>query len=110
LHGRTASGTATHPGIVAADPRVLPLGSQIRVSDAGAYSGTYIVADTGRAVGGRRIDLYIPNHADARRFGRRTVRVQVLERASSPAGEVRRSARHSGRRHQRVCKTGNRCA
>jgi 3D (Asp-Asp-Asp) domain-containing protein len=112
LHGRTASGTTTRPGIVAADPSVLPLGSQIRVSNAGTYSGTYTVADTGGAIGGRRIDVYIPNHAEARRFGRRTVRVQVLRYASSPKSGLHEKLRHSGRRHRRVCKTntGHRCA
>jgi len=110
LHGRTASGSMTRPGIVAADPNVLPLGSQIRVSDAGAYSGTYTVADTGGAIGGRRIDVYIPNHAEARRFGRRTVRVQVLQGGSSraPSGGFQRRLRHTGRSYRRVSKTNTR--
>ena len=106
IHGKTASGDITRPGIVAADPNVLPLGSQIRVSDAGAYSGTYLVADTGRAIGGRRIDLYIPNHAQALRFGRRTVRVQVMRNASSRAPSTRFYGRlhHAGSGHRRVGK------
>src|SRR5262245_14045832 len=41
LHGITAKGTVTHEGTVAADPSVLPLGSRIRVSKAGPYSGEY---------------------------------------------------------------------
>ena len=104
IHGKTASGSITRPGIVAADPNVLPLGSQIRVSDAGAYSGTYLVTDTGGAIGGRRIDVYIPNHAQALRFGRRTVRVQVVRYASSRAPRARFHSRlrHAGPRHRRV--------
>jgi rare lipoprotein A len=47
VEGITAKGTLTHDGIVAADPAVLPLGSVIRVSGAGPYSGTYVVTDTG---------------------------------------------------------------
>ena len=107
LHGRTASGSMTRPGIVAADPSVLPLGSRIRVSDARGYSGTYTVADTGGGIGGRRIDLYIPNHAEARRFGRRTVRVQLLQDASSraPSGRFHRRLRRAGRSQRRVGKT-----
>ena len=100
LHGRTASGTTVRPGIVAADPRILPLGSQIRVSDAGPYSGTYTVANTGHAVSGRRIDVYIPNHAEARRFGRRTVRVEVLQYGSSPKGGSHGKLRQSARTDQ----------
>ena len=79
IAGRTASGIHTRPGVVAADPSVLPLGSRIRVAGAGPYSGDYLVADTGGAVQGRKIDIYIPNEAEALRFGRRRVRVEVLE-------------------------------
>src|ERR1051326_6012051 len=42
LHSRpTAAGTVPHRGIVAADPAVLPLGSRIRITRAGAYNGIY---------------------------------------------------------------------
>ena len=77
--GTTAMGVHTRPGIVAADPTVLPLASRIRVSGAGSYSGIYTVADTGPAVKGREIDIFIPDLAAAKRFGRRRVRVEVLE-------------------------------
>lgn len=80
--GTTAAGTHTGPGIVAADPTVLPLGSRIRVDGAGAYSGVYTVGDTGPAVTGREIDIFIPDDGAARRFGRRRVGVQVLERGA----------------------------
>ena len=76
--GSTASGRETRHGIVAADPRVLPMGSHIRVTDAGAYSGMYTVADTGRKIKGEKIDIYIANDREARRFGRRTVQVEVV--------------------------------
>lgn len=78
LSGRTADGGRARPGIVAADLRVLPLGTRIRVSDAGAYSGDYQVADTGAAVKGTRIDIYVPSARAARTFGRRRVQVEVL--------------------------------
>lgn len=77
LKGRTASGEYVRPGIVAADPRVLPLGSVVKVH-AGQYSGVYHVKDTGGRVRGRRIDIYMPSTRDAVRFGRRTVRVEVI--------------------------------
>jgi 3D (Asp-Asp-Asp) domain-containing protein len=78
--GTTASGKQTRPGIVAADPSVLPLGSRIRVHGAGGYSGVYTVMDTGPAVKGREIDIYIPDGRKAKRFGRRRVQVEILER------------------------------
>lgn len=77
LRGRTASGKLVRKGIVAADPRVLPLGSKIRV-EAGRYSGEYLVADTGGAVRGRKIDIWIPTSREAMRFGRRKVKLTVL--------------------------------
>ena len=61
----------------AADPLVLPLGTRVRV-DAGQYSGEYVVADTGGAVRGKRIDIWTPNSREAMRFGRRTVKLTVL--------------------------------
>lgn len=78
LHGRTATGVAPATGMIAADPRVLPLGSRVRI-EAGSYSGEYVVADTGGAVKGHRIDIWTPTSRDAMRFGRRAVKLTVLE-------------------------------
>jgi 3D (Asp-Asp-Asp) domain-containing protein len=87
LKGRTASGRPVTKGIIAADPRFLPLGSRVRV-EAGPYSGEYVVADTGGAVRGRRIDIWTPTAREAMRFGRRTIKLTVLsfggKRRSTP--------------------------
>ena len=77
LRGRTASGRPVAKGLIAADPRHLPLGSRVRL-DAGTYSGEYLVADTGSLVRGRRIDIWTPSSREAMRFGRRTVKLTVL--------------------------------
>ncbi len=77
LKGRTATGRGVSRGIIAADPRVLPLGSRVRV-EAGNWSGEYLVADTGGKVKGKKIDIWVPNNGEARRFGRRTVKLTVL--------------------------------
>lgn len=77
LYGRTASGRPVAKGIIAADPRVLPLGTRVRL-DAGAYSGEYLVADTGGAIRGRRIDVWVPHSHEASRFGRRNIKLTVL--------------------------------
>ena len=74
LRGRTASGSNTRRGIVAADPRILPLGTRINL-EAGQYSGSYTVADTGGAIKGRKLDIWVANCSEARRFGRRKVSV-----------------------------------
>jgi 3D (Asp-Asp-Asp) domain-containing protein len=79
LKGRTASGGGVRRGIVAADPRVLPLGTRIQITS-GSYSGTYLVADTGGAVRGRILDIWVPNCSEAIRFGRKSISVSVLGR------------------------------
>ena len=60
LRGRTASGRPVAKGLIAADPRHLPLGSRVRL-EAGPYSGEYLVADTGSLVRGKRIDIWTPS-------------------------------------------------
>ena len=77
LRGRTASGKLVAKGLIAADPRHLPLGSRVRL-EAGPYSGEYLVADTGSMVRGRRIDIWTPSTREAMRFGRRTVKLTIL--------------------------------
>jgi 3D (Asp-Asp-Asp) domain-containing protein len=77
LRGKTASGLYVSKGLIAADPRFLPLGSRVRL-DAGAYSGEYLVADTGTSVKGRRIDIWTPTSREAMRFGRRPVKLTIL--------------------------------
>ncbi|HYY92920.1 MAG TPA: 3D domain-containing protein [Pyrinomonadaceae bacterium] len=79
LRGRTASGRPTSRGVIAADRRVLPIGTRVRL-EAGQYSGEYVVADTGGSVRGRKIDIWVPNAGEAMRFGRRPVRLTVLTR------------------------------
>jgi 3D (Asp-Asp-Asp) domain-containing protein len=89
LRGRTASGRMVSRGVIAADPSILPLGSRVRLDHPG-YSGEYIVADTGGAIRGRRIDIWTPSTGEAMRFGRRTVKLTVL---SYGARKTRRTAK-----------------
>jgi 3D (Asp-Asp-Asp) domain-containing protein len=83
LKGRTASGVFTRPGVIAADPRVLPLGTKVHI-EAGGYSGIYTVLDTGGMIKGNRIDIYIPTYTEAMLFGRRTIKVKILSKPSNP--------------------------
>jgi 3D (Asp-Asp-Asp) domain-containing protein len=90
LRGRTASGRGVARGIIAADRRLLPLGTRVRI-DAGHYSGEYLVADTGGAVRGRKIDIWVPNTGEAMRFGRRGVKLTVLSHPRPRAAAKRPS-------------------
>ena len=77
LKGRTAMGHGVRSGLIAADPRVLRLGSRISLG-AGAYSGSYLVSDTGSRIKGKKLDIWMASCSEARRFGRRNVSVSLL--------------------------------
>jgi 3D (Asp-Asp-Asp) domain-containing protein len=79
--GQTASGTTSKVGTVAADATILPLGSRIHIdaADYPSVNGIYVVTDTGALVKGRRIDIRVPSQAEAKRFGKRRVRVRILQ-------------------------------
>lgn len=87
LRGRTASGRMVAKGLIAADPSHLPLGSRVKLESAG-YSGEYLVADTGGAIRGRRIDIWIPSTREALQFGRRTVKLTVLSYGGKRARKI----------------------
>jgi resuscitation-promoting factor RpfB len=70
------TGQESHPHLVAVDPRVIPLGSRLYID---GY-GFAVAVDTGSAIKGNRIDLLLPSHEAARRFGRRSLRVYLLPR------------------------------
>lgn len=88
LKGRTASGETTQQGMIAADPKVLPLGTVVHIR-AGNYTGTYRVTDTGSRIKGRIIDVYVPTYKEAKLFGRRPVKIKVI------GGTKRNSSRGS---------------
>jgi 3D (Asp-Asp-Asp) domain-containing protein len=73
---RTKLGHPLRYGVVAVDPRVIPLGSMLFIE---GY-GLALASDTGSAIKGNRIDLLMATKAQAYRFGRRSVTVHVLKR------------------------------
>ncbi len=77
--GKTASGVITQRHVVAADPDLIPIGSRIKIKGAGRYSGEYVVADTGRKIQGRRLDIFMPSERSCVRFGRKRVSVKVIQ-------------------------------
>ena len=96
LPGRTASGRRVAKGIIAADPRVLPLGTRVRL-DAGAYSGEYSSRTPGSAVKGRKIDVWVPTIREACRFGRRNVKLTVLSYGAKKKARERRLKRQKAK-------------
>lgn len=85
----TASGVGVRTGIAAADPAILPVGSVVRLETPNPkYSGVWTVMDTGPAVRGRTVDLYLWSCKDALQFGRRKVRLTVLRLGWSPENSI----------------------
>jgi 3D (Asp-Asp-Asp) domain-containing protein len=83
LYGRTRIGTYVRRGVIAADPRVIPLGSIVQIKTPG-YTGVYVVHDTGRKIKGNIVDVWVPSSREARIFGRRRIKLHVLRHG--PAG------------------------
>ena len=81
----TATGTIARSGhTIAVDPKVIPLGSIIYVRGVGIRRAE----DTGGKIKGRRLDVYMPSIAAARRFGRQQLDVYLV---TVPRSSVRRS-------------------
>jgi len=64
-----------HLKVIAVDPNVIPLGTRVWVE---GY-GEAIAADIGGAIKGNIIDVFIPSHEEALEWGRKTVKVRILE-------------------------------
>jgi 3D (Asp-Asp-Asp) domain-containing protein/LysM repeat protein len=60
--------------VIAVDPSVIPLGSKVYVE---GY-GEAIAGDTGGAIKGNRIDVFLPSKQDAINFGRKQLTVTIL--------------------------------
>jgi 3D (Asp-Asp-Asp) domain-containing protein/peptidoglycan hydrolase CwlO-like protein len=74
LAGSTASGLPVGPGVVAVDPGFIPLGTRLLIP---GY-GVAVAADTGGAIVGNRIDVWVPTEDEAQAFGWQTLVVTVL--------------------------------
>ncbi|MEO8520830.1 MAG: 3D domain-containing protein [Acidobacteriota bacterium] len=84
--GPTRSGVNARPGMVATDPRVLPIGSVISIKAPGSrHSGTYTVTDTGAAVKGHDVDIFMRSCAEAKAFGKRPVVAKIVKRGPDTA-------------------------
>ncbi len=78
---RTCLGAIPTVGTVAVDPRVIPLGTKMFITAVdGSYNYGYCFAgDTGGAIKGDRVDLFMASRQEALNFGRRDVLIYILE-------------------------------
>lgn len=72
---RTASGVYPQVGMVAVDTRLIPMGTQLYIEGYGFAHA----ADTGGAIKGDKIDLFMESKSQCLSFGRRTVKVYILD-------------------------------
>ncbi|MEK5428171.1 ubiquitin-like domain-containing protein [Cytobacillus sp. FSL R7-0680] len=76
--GVTATGLdlKANPGakVIAVDPSVIPLGTKVYVEGYG-YA---VASDTGSAIKGNKIDVFFSSKSDAYRWGRKQVKIRVL--------------------------------
>jgi len=70
LTGLTRRDHYVRQGIVAADPKVFPLGRYVEIYVGSNYYGRFLVDDTGRAIKGNILDIWTPTCREARIFGR----------------------------------------
>lgn len=81
----TASGVAVRSGVAAADPALLPVGTVVRVdSKSPRYDGIWTIMDTGPAIQGRTVDLYLWSCHEALAFGRQPIGLTVLRLGWNP--------------------------
>lgn len=76
--GQTASGMKPQVGVVAVDPKVIPLGTKLYIE---GYNNNdiCIAGDTGGAIKGNRLDLFFDTREEALKFGRQKVKIILVE-------------------------------
>lgn len=75
-YGKTCLGTTVRTGVIAVDPNIIPLGTKLYIESLDLIA---IAEDTGGAIKGNKIDIYIPELSRAQKFGKRNLKVYVLE-------------------------------
>lgn len=72
---RTATGKTPTVGMVAVDPNLIPLGTRLYIEGYG-YA---VAADTGGSIKGNRVDLFMEDRSQCLNWGRRTVKLYILQ-------------------------------
>lgn len=80
IHGKTATGMRTKRGLIAVDPKIIPLGTRVYVQslDGKPDYGYAVAADTGGSIKGNIIDMWVPTYSEAAQNGVRKMRVYIL--------------------------------
>jgi len=81
MGARTSSGTNTRWGVVAVDPKVIPIGSVLLIE--GYDDAIFVAEDVGPGIRGEALDIWLPDAAEARRYGTQYRKVTVLSEGVS---------------------------
>ena len=73
--GITATGKVAVEGIIAVDPKIIPLGTTVEIKDVGVF----IADDRGGKIKGNRIDIFFDSKEEAKDFGKKGVWLRFLE-------------------------------
>jgi 3D (Asp-Asp-Asp) domain-containing protein len=96
LKGTTRRDRWVREGIVAADPRLFPLGRYVELYIGRRYAGRFLVDDTGDRIRGGILDIWTSECRDARRFGRRRGTAVLVPRPSGASRDTLLTGRLGG--------------
>ncbi|MDF2928020.1 3D domain-containing protein [Anaerospora sp.] len=75
----THMGTKVRPGIIAVDPKLIPLGSRVYIEFADGHGAYATAEDTGGAIKGKRIDIAMATVDEAYEFGMQKAKVYIVK-------------------------------
>jgi 3D (Asp-Asp-Asp) domain-containing protein len=81
MGARTYSGTRTRWGVVAVDPKFIPIGSSLLIE--GYDDTTFVAEDVGGGIKGEALDIWLPDVKDARTYGTQYRRVTIIREGPS---------------------------
>ena len=88
LQGRTRRDRLVREGIVAADPKLFPLGRYVEVYVGRKYHGRFLIDDTGSRIRDGILDIWTPSCREARRFGRQRGTAVLVPRPRGAAEDT----------------------
>ena len=71
----TATGTKPKWGTIAVDPKIIPYGTKVYIPQ---FGRTFIANNTGGAIKGNKIDIFMNTKKECYNWGRRTIEIQIL--------------------------------
>jgi 3D (Asp-Asp-Asp) domain-containing protein len=100
LKGTTRRDNYVREGIVAADPKVFPLGRYLEVYVGKTYFGRFLIDDTGGVIRGNKLDIWTPTCREARLFGRVKGTAVLVPRPRDAAADTMTTGRLGGARRK----------